>query len=230
MLVAMTVVVVVLLIIKQSKKAIQLAVVVAVLSGSMFGYCKIIESKIGVFTPSTVSIINTYRNLGYIGKLKPENITDPEIKRRAIDLDSNVGKEDDCVGPYVGDLPPKQVYDEVQRMVRRDKLCYVKFLVVNSHYSAYSESGFYNIDFRTIYLFLIAVGCAVLYKFIRRKQYSMTAIFLWLMCVGNIMVDLIGSYDEWRRLFMPSVPLLLMLVALCCNQFRIRYKPTTPTI
>lgn len=230
MLVAMTVVVVVLLIIKQSKKAIQLAVVVAVLSGSMFVYCKIIESKIGVFTPSTVSIINTYRNLGYIGKLKPENITDPEIKRRAIDLENNVGRGDVCVGPYVEDLPPKQVYDEVQRMVCRDKLCYVKFLVVNSHYSAYSESGLYNIDFRTIYLFLIAVGCVVLYKFIRRKQYSMTVILLWLMCVGNIIVDLIGSYAEWGRLFMPSVPLLLMLVALCCNQFKIRYMPTTPTI
>jgi hypothetical protein len=221
MIVAMVVIVVVLLMIRRFKKALQLTVVVVVLSGLMFGYCKIIESKIGVFTPSTVSIINTYKNLGYVGKLNPNNISDPEIKRRAINLDNLYA----CGGPYVEDLPPEQVFEEIRRMMHRDKLCYVKFLVVNAQYSAYSESGFYNIDFRTIYIFLIAVGCIVLYKFLRRKQYSMTAIFLWLMCAGNIMVDLIGSYAEWGRLFMPSVPLLLMLVALCCNQFKIRYRP-----
>jgi 4-amino-4-deoxy-L-arabinose transferase-like glycosyltransferase len=77
MLVALSIIILALVVRKEYRKVAQLTFVVVVLGGALFGYCKEIESKTGIFTPSTVSVINTYFNAGRIGKFSPEKVTDP---------------------------------------------------------------------------------------------------------------------------------------------------------
>lgn len=226
-LVAMAVIVCLLVKKNEIRKGLQLSVIIVILSGLMCGYCKIIESRIGVFTPSTVSIHNDYCNAVNIGKLASKNVTDTVIKRRAVEFEGRGGSRESFVGPDVNDLPPKQVYDELQYMKKKDKLMYVKFFVVNCKESLYNQYGSFlqfDIDFRIIYLFLTVFGIGVVYGIIKQRQISLITLFIWFICVGNILTDLTLSYSEWSRLFLPSLPLLLILIAWCCNFFRIRYE------
>jgi hypothetical protein len=221
MLVAMLIIVVVLLLRAEYKKSIQLTSIVCVCIGLLFLYCKNIEAQTGIFTPSTVCIINDYGNAAKIGKLRPENITDTVIKRRAIEAEQKYGRG---AGPCVDDLPWKQVYDEFSNMKRKDKLVLLKFFVVNARESAENKNTWYygyHVDFGLTYLFLMSVCGYFVYNVMRRRRNSVIAMFLWLMCVGNIFVDLLGSNAAWSRLFLPSVPLVLLLIALVCNRFKI---------
>jgi hypothetical protein len=74
-----------------------------------------------------------------------------------------------------------------------------------------------------VYLFLFGIGCLFVYNVVIRRRNSLILIFMWLLCVGNIMVNLLGAYSGWTRLFLQSVPLLVIIVAKCCNGFKISY-------
>ncbi len=224
MLVAMSIIVVVLLLRTEYKKCLQLTSIVCVCIGLLFLYCKKIEAKTGVFTPSIVSIYNDYGNAEKIGKLRPENITDTLIKQRAIEAEQKYGRGS---GPYIDDLPLKRVADEFSNMKRKDKLVVLKFFVVNTLESVENHNTWYygsHLDFGLIYLFLMSVCGYFVYNVMRGRRNSVITMFLWLMCVGNIFVDLLGSNAAWSRLFLPSVPLVLLLIALVCNRFKISIK------
>jgi hypothetical protein len=227
MLVALTVIAVIFLFRKKYLKGVQLVSIVAVSSCLMFGYCKIVESKCGVFTPSTVSIINDYFNVTKIGKFAPENISDPLIRYRMLDSDKEEKWDDVFDGSSMYGIPLKEMFDELQRVHKQDRMMYVKFFVVNLRASMYNQYDAYyrkfNINFGLVYFFLIVYGCVIVYEMIKDKNTSMVLVFLWLMCVGNIVVNLVGSYSSWTRLFLPSVPLLLIMIAVMCNRFKMSY-------
>jgi hypothetical protein len=226
MLIAMAIIAALLIKRKEYRKGLQLSAIIVIFGGLMFGYCKIIESKIGVFTPSTVSINNTVANSINIGKFASKNITDTLIKQGALDFERNGGSHEPFAAPYLDGMSPKRVYEELQCMKKKDKLMYVKFFVVNFRetiYNHYTEYYHFNVDFGFVYLFVFGIGCLFVYNVAIRRRNSLILIFMWLLCVGNILVNLLGANAHWTRLFLPSVPLLLIFVAKCCNRFKIRY-------
>jgi hypothetical protein len=171
-----------------------------------------------------VSVHNEYVNAFHIGKFASSNVADSLIKSRVLEFERDSRDKGAFYVPDVDDVPPKQIYDELQRMKERDNLINLKVFVVHCEETFYGKYGVFrgfNCDFRIIYLFLFAVGCLFTYMFVRRRIIPIVAFSLWLMCVGHIVVALLGSYAEWSRMFLPAFPLLLLLVALFCHFFRI---------
>jgi hypothetical protein len=223
-LVALSIIILALIVRKEYRKVAQLTFVVVVLGGALLGYCKVIESKTGMFTPSTVSVINTCFNADQIGKFSPEKVANPLILERLGDPDKKIKWDWDSIfrGSSMYGIPMKELYDELKLMQQKDRLMYVKFFYVNVQSSAYADSGCYGIDFRTIYIFF-AVSGVLLYRVYKRRQAMLIVAVIWLLCVGNVMVDMVGALENWPRLFQPSVPLLMILIALVCNRFKIKY-------
>jgi hypothetical protein len=224
LLVAFAMIALILMYRHQYRYGAQLLIMITAFGGLMFGYCRIIESKTGVFTPSTVSVLNEYVNAFHIGKFTSANVTDSLIKSRVLEFERDSSDKGAFYVPDMDGVPSKQIYDELQRMKERDNLITLKVFVMHCEETAYGMYGVFrgfNFDFRIIYLFLFAVGCLFTYMFVRRRIIPIVAFSLWLMCVGHIVVALLGSYAEWSRMFLPAFPLLLLLVALFCHFFRI---------
>jgi hypothetical protein len=203
------------------KESIQLFALVAIYCGLVFGYCKNIEAKSGVFTLSTVSLYNDYHNFANIGKWK----SDYRVINQCILF--NGDEDPPAKANRVTNFQAKQLYDKLQETKEKDRLYLLKFFVVNLRLSMYYNYDGYcdlTFDFCLIYALLMFIGMFLVYL-ARHRRIAVIAIFLWLMCVGNIMVDLLGSTAEWSRLFLPSLPLLLLLIAQGCNMFKIKFRP-----
>lgn len=223
MLVALVVIVAMLFKRKDYQRGAQLCSVVIVSVSLMFGYCKLIESKTGIFTPSTVSIANKWMNAFKIGKVTPENITDPLIREKAMAVfQEGNGEEYPALTLYLS-FSPTQIDRELRAMERKDKLLRVKSFYVNCSQTMKNIGtyGGYRFDFRLVYLLLLCVALYFSYNMLHGKKNSLLLFFLWLMCMGNIFVLLWSGFAEWCRLFLPSLPLLLVLVAMVCSSVKI---------
>lgn len=218
------------------KKCAQLLSILIVSSCIMLGYCKLIEAKSGVFTPSTVGIYNTGHNFISMGKLERNN-SEFLDKCLAFNLECMDDKGefvvyDKCDGTI---FPPAQVDHELQQVKQQDRFVMLKVLFRNLQNSVYNTGenikfGRIVLDFGLIYLVLFLITCVLCYRALNERKLPLVACLLWLMCIGNLLVNLIGAYSDWSRLFLPSFPLLLILIAQMCNLFKIWRMPSNELI
>ncbi len=235
LIIAFAILAVIFLAARHYRRSLQMLACCAVMGSLLYGYCKIIESKIGVLTPSTVTIINEYAIADKAGYLKPENITDPEIKQRAIEYrDRN----------YTGTIWYDADFHTVNYKQYNNELKLLKGNLLHWWITAIKVniSGFLTtpvvtfigprhlwglnmfLTFWQLCIILAVMAVVMTVYSIRRRTLPIFSIFLWLMCMGNIAVNLLGSFAEWSRLFMPSVPLFILLCAGACTFVRFKYR------
>jgi hypothetical protein len=226
LLVAMCIVACICLLTRQYKRFLQLGGIALLVGCAVYVYCKKVEEKIGVLTFSTVTITNDYRITFRIGLFTSDNVTNEKIKRCLHDYE--VVETMDWDMCRVSD---KELYGEIQKIKSRyGWMWYWKCIKSNvaaclsEPVKTYSAGGF---SIRTVWLFLFVAGVYIMYVWLRSKQVPIIAMTLWLMCMGNIGVNIFGSYSEWNRLFLPSYPVVLILFAMCCNLFKIKLHQGT---
>jgi hypothetical protein len=204
----------------------QLLVVVGISLATLFCYCEQMQSKTGVFTTSSVQPNNEYVIACNIGLLTSKNVTDPTIRQRVLEFEKKGVRDNVWDVPNFWDLPLKQQVDEIQRIKSHNIVeWYVKTFLDNLRRSCTDDiSGCNHVDFPIVYLLLLITGVYLVYDWFRTHTCQIVTLFLWLMCVGNIMVNLLGSYAEWTRLFVPSIPMFIMLLAVMSNLFKIEYS------
>jgi hypothetical protein len=228
--IALAIIAVILFITTKDKRSWQLLTVVGITAIMLFGYCKQIEAKTGVFTTTSVQCGNEYCIAYNIGLLTPENVADSTIRQRVIEYEKKNVRENIWDIPKTGDLPLRQRVDEIDHLKSLDKVgWYKKSLkdnLLKSFSVSYNTFGTNLTDFSVVYLLIVLTGVYLVYIWYRKRNCPIITLFLWLMCTGNIMVNLIGSYAEWTRLFLPSTPLLIMLIAAMCNLFKIQNVST----
>lgn len=209
------------------KYGTQLLSVVGVVLALLFCYCKQIESKTGVFATSSVQCKNEYIIAYNIGMLTSENVTDPTIRQRVFEFEKKNDRENVFDVPKTGDLPLQQRVDEIQRIKSIDIVgWYIKTFLDNIRRSWIDNMPFgYNcIDFSIVYFLLFLTGVYLVATWFCKCTSPVVTMFLWLMCVGNIMVNLLGSFAEWTRLFLPSFPILIMLITLMFGHFKFKIE------
>jgi hypothetical protein len=206
-----------LLSIHRRRHALHALACLAVSGSLMIGYCADIQAKVGVFTPSTVAIHNDEVNALDIGLLKSENISNPTLKQRVKDFEAIGHRINVWDAPDFYGLPDTLVYNGLQSLKNIDRAgWYRKVLTTNFNASLLAPAiGFkYRaIKFPVVYILLIAAAIAGLLYWYRQHRPPLIDIAFWLMCVGNIAVDLLGSFAEWRRLFAPSAIIFVVLLA-----------------
>jgi hypothetical protein len=212
------------------KRGIELLAIVGITVVLLLGYCKQIEAKTGVFTVSSVQCDNEYVIAYNIGELTPEHVSDPTIRQRVIDFEKKNYRKNIWDSPSVGDLPLRQRVVEIQRIKSRDIFGWYSEILIDNlkrscrgAYNGYAHTKAY---FPIVYLLIFLTGVTIACDWYRKRECPIIPLFLWLMCTGNIMVNLLGSYAEWIRLFLPSTPMLIMLLAAICELFRIKCSPS----
>jgi hypothetical protein len=166
-----------------------------------------VKAKTGVYTVSTVTINNEIKNAERIGLLKTDSIAIFDAKG----------------------TPSDKVYDELT-LVKSRNYVYWYFLLLRHNFSFMTNQPYceYFIDvfnFQMIWLFLLAVGLYMGYDYYKTRKLLVIPAFLWLMCVGNLFINMLGGYSGWNRLFLQSYPLFLVLIAQGCNMFKIKFRP-----
>ncbi|MBQ9596862.1 MAG: hypothetical protein IJR34_01235, partial [Bacteroidales bacterium] len=63
-----------------------------------------------------------------------------------------------------------------------------------------------------IYLFLLVYIMMLVAWMIRKKTIAWVSITLWVLCVSNIIVAVVGANDEYNRLILPSMPFVLLML------------------
>jgi hypothetical protein len=210
--IALAIIAILYLIKSKYREGLQLLSIVGITVLLLFGYCKQIEAKTGVFVVTGVKYNNEFVIAYNIGKLTPENVSDSTIRQRVIDFEKKNCREDIWDIPDIWELPLKQKHDEIQRIKSQDIVgWYTKTLIDNLKRDS---AGSYRISvFHIVYLLIIILGVAIAVDWYRKRECPIIPLLLWLMCTGNTMVNLLGSFAEWGRLFLPSMPMLIMLTA-----------------
>ncbi len=228
--IALGIISIALLIIRHYRRGLQLLLCVGVVGGLLFGYCKMMELKYGVFTPSTVSIQNQYIIALNNGTFKSDNITNPKIKQRVLEFEENGSfRASIWEGPDLSGIDIKDLNNELSLLKSNKLAWYIR--TVKSNLMGFMDSPVVSINEHNIFItfgqlcvILIVVFFALVIYIAKFKDVPVFSILLWLICVGNIFVNILGSYAEWARLFMPSLPIFILLCAITCNLFRLSLR------
>jgi hypothetical protein len=206
---------------KQYKRFVHLGGIVLIVGCAVYVYSKRIEEKTGIFTISTVSTVNDCAIACRIDLFTSDNVANKKIKQRLIEVDS--GRD---MALRLEDIPIRELSDEIQRIKSRYRRMWYQNCIKSNVVACLSEHTVtYSNDWlslRAVSLFLCGAGVYIIYVWLRSKRVSIVALMLWLMCVGNLCVNILGSFAEWNRLFLPSYPVILILIAMCCNLFKIK--------
>jgi hypothetical protein len=207
LLVVLSIISCVFLVRKLYRRSLQMLLIVIIACGALCIYCSMVKAKTGVYTVSTVTINNEIKNAERIGLLKTDSIAIFDAKG----------------------TPSDKVYDELT-LVKSRNYVYWYFLLLRHNFSFMTNQPYceYFIDvfnFQMIWLFLLAVGLYMGYDYYKTRKLLVIPAFLWLMCVGNLFINMLGGYSGWNRLFLQSYPLFLVLIAQGCNMFKIKFRP-----
>lgn len=195
------------------------------------GYCKCFENKYGFFLPSEVSIENAFQISIVEGAISPDYASDEEVKDYLRRTSAYEGKCVFDLWTYMCSTtaPEALTIKEKARIVdksRKDQPGkwlravwhhYLEFLTMHSP----KDKSLYSI-FRVVLssveflihglVTLYFVFCC--YCLFVKKKIPVIGIILWTAVMGNVATNLIGAQAEYYRLFMPSVPLLLLMIVL----------------
>lgn len=217
------------------------------------GYCFKFYQEYGIFSPSNVSILNQYYFLRKSNLLKVDDATSDNMKIFIADiLSEEEGTETMDQFEEFTFLVERFGHRETNKMIKnaigREQSRYSGFIIQQimdvrnfpafSHFvnmetvslpgKIYIKACFFLLafPFHLVYLFLAAYAI-VLYFYSRKKRHSTLIHWFILLTVGsNLMLILIGAVSEWHRLFVPSMPLLFIMMASVADKLRIKGSTT----
>lgn len=193
------------------------------------GYCKCFEEKFGFFLPSIVSIENGFQIAVVEGVMSPDYANDEDVKEYLRTISVFEGKHVFDLWHYMCSNPIPDALDvkekgrllEVSRHQQRGKW----LLSYWHHYYAFVTTHFPKNNSLSSIIYLIAAGVALMlnelmiiyfifccYMVFIKKKVPVVGIILWTAIMGNLATIIIGAQEEWYRLFLPSAPLLTLII------------------
>jgi hypothetical protein len=200
----------------------------------LYGYCRAYENKTGVFMISSVSLINDEMliHMEDFDKLlsfdkepsikilnKYAKVNSFEFKWDWIqDLQHSFSIKDHA--KFVCDSKSQigfkwythaiiRFYDSMGSPMLKS---YIDNQFLNCYLPWYIPIRM-NVAYDILLIYIVLNFCL----FLRHKSFSWINVTLVLACLGNIGVMVIGSYADWDRLFVPSIPITLLIGAQLIN-------------
>ncbi|MDE6283538.1 MAG: hypothetical protein K2L97_06075 [Muribaculaceae bacterium] len=199
------------------------AVVIGVVM--LLGYCRMVEKRCGVFTPSVVSVINQCTQAQKI-KL----ITFGELLVKEQQWRQEVGEEN--ADGYIAGVSC-QVVDRTLTHFKSNPIAWYWPLIkynfpgfISSPVIVIGGIGIFLTFGQLCLIMLLMVG-GIVWRAAHAGRVNLMAVFLWMMCAGNLVVIYLGTYNAWDRLFLPSYTLFILMCAVAGNRFRLTYKSVT---
>lgn len=215
----------------RKRNVIRLVLATAIPTIALLAYCDIIYHKCGVFSPSTVSVVNKYTIMRHDHITDFEGTDNKELAASINDfiINDTVFNPHSTYEAFV--LGDKYGWDELNRFVdtacRHNPKQYVAGLFMRWYNLQDDSFHLYHCPmdiasilwFRIFKSFNAFVAVLALYLvFIgvcthRKRAVPWGFVALWLIAMGNVATTVIGAHMEWGRLCMPSIPLVTIMVA-----------------
>lgn len=192
-------------------------------------YCNCIKEKFGTLIPSEVGVDNSFQIAIIEGALSPDYSDVEEIKQYLTRASEYEGKNIiDVWNFWLSDKAPEALtIAEKARIVSKSRKEQPEKWVgaIWHHYKEFLYMHFpkdrsisslprfivFSIElFLHGFVILYFVFC--IYTFIIKKKCPVISIILWAALMGNVATFLIGAQAEWYRLFLPSIPVLLLII------------------
>lgn len=193
------------------------------------GYCKCMEEKYGVFAPSEVGVDNGLQIAIVEGAISPDYSDKEEVKEILRQASEYQGKDIFDIWTFWRSENIQETLSIAEKasIVTKSRKEYPAkwFVAVWHHYLEFltmhfpKDGGLFSI----LRMFVAGIellihGLVILYflfccycAFVKKKILVIN-IVLWLTVMGNLATILIGAQAEWYRLFLPSVPLLMIMI------------------
>ena len=212
---------------------------------AQISYVKQINKDFGLHTPTFITTINRYIVGRYVGVIKSDGIADPSLKSDIEKFIAKNGESVDFMYTYrianeMNALEAKYDMEELEHFVdgqynARPVRNILAVLHHNTHYSmrfpifesnylfSYFPASFilmavsYFTTLGFLYLLLIAVAMKLLWEFFVKKDKPYESIILLVAVFLNIVISLVGAQNEWSRLFLPVMPMAIILIVASCQ-------------
>lgn len=197
-------------------------------------YCIKYNDLYGIFAPSSVSTINQ----SYIA-----------FEKRLIDTtDTDDTEFQECIlenkGKKIFPITIIESYGlaTVQQAVSSSQnrlpvlwgkniLLRIRKAASYSYMSTHSGSRIINemltININILYIFLFVCFIFIIYRYISIRKLYITFTILWITIFGNLSTVIIGAQDEYGRLLVPTIPLILIMIGQAFNYIKININGNT---
>lgn len=211
---------------------------------SLFVYMKAFERKYGLFASSEVGTYNQLFIARQYGLLDPNVITDTILKVHITESYNRYGECRKDLEDIRAEIKQwLRIYDiktldnaiiisykhnfRLWAFACYDRyvhsLCYPLFcsnLNINNWFIVIMRIPTVLCRLLLLYLFFV-IYTIILLSWIAKKHCVpwLSSIFA-LMCIGNLIVSIVGAQEEWSRLILPSMPLFILMVGQICTMFK----------
>ncbi len=249
MLVAMAIVAILWLCQRRRRQALSLGVAVMLSLVSLYGYCKVFESKNGAFMLTAVSVINDEMILSREGLYRDLSFDDDKLnellaefpKGDNLDMSSHYGWAWRLRDSYPMSVHKRFLSEAKRQLGVRWYWHALMRAYRSSELRLLDECHIYNfkavwslvqtlipVKLGDFYLILIIYAVLLVCMLVKHYKSHWLSWLMLLMCLGNIAVMSIGSFGEWMRLFMPSVPLVMLITAHILSALRLKALEIEP--
>ena len=223
---------------------------VFVLCCEAFYICKF-EKSYGVYSPSSVGVLNQYYIVRQHGLINVDGISNDSLRcelQRSIESNGATTNNHDLLWTEGYDFISRYGLKEVQtvisttmkehpvEMLKKALGRSIRAMHTPLFHSLIPVSGivYYFVDF-TGFDFTDFLSMGLLYVFIiiyviilirntlyKKRKMPCLSMLLLLIGVGNLITVIIGAQESWNRLIVPSMPIYLLMFGQICTMFKVK--------
>jgi hypothetical protein len=230
---------------RMKKQAATVFATLAVVLGSLYGYCKFFESKTGVFAMSGISYVNDEYLMFSEDITDRISMSDPVLS----EFFDRLKSENSPISSVSWSWRSIASQEPYSLQVHRDFLNEAKHqlgltwynralmrfyetsssVIVRSRYFEHSNifNAIYSImpfKLSIVYYIIAVYGLILLLNLLKKREINWLSWTLLLSCCGQIAVMVIGSFSDWGRLFLPTFPLALIMLGQLISKLRVSVK------
>lgn len=181
-------------------------------------YCSRIERLTGLFTPSTVSVINQYSAMRLEGYYFPELFKDPSIAAAIDTIDDRnhcnfyartLYEASDIIGERYGWKTLADYNSEAMTLHPE-----MRWKLIGSHAIDSVMPPYYK---SLVFYILALLFVIFLHRHWRRREQEpwrfASALLMWIYVSGTIATSIIGAQSDWERLNLPAFIVIILMAA-----------------
>lgn len=199
------------------------------------------EQVYGVFTPSSVSVINQYYMIRQNGLVYVEGIENETLRN---EIKNGIEEEGIATDNYqflwgeTNRLIEKYPLEDVQQIISVSFKANPVGVIKKAGGRAYKAASFplcitllpgfstlfdmIGVSINFLYLFFIIYAIIIVCWVVKKRQIPVLSCLFFLLGLSNLITVIIGAQSEWSRLILPSMPLYLLMFGQLCTMFKVK--------
>ena len=197
-------------------------------------YCGAIYRQTGVFTPTVISVFNSWCSARGTGMIDPDVIPDDES---GIKLKEMMRENDKT---FVPDMTDEMCYaaaieyhfyrlsyggvniDRMHRIITDSRkahpLKYIKAVSSRFRAAVTQMFGQFNLGFGYTFLFMFLA--VAVYIWIKSRRMPWLMLFIWALAASHMVIPLINAMNAWYRLSLPAWTFFVAMIGCCASWVR----------